>query len=192
MPTNGTKLFQLKNVGFKEIIFELGFANSMALEQAIITWIHLICSAIWVGGSLFIAIVFAPILKTLVPTMEERLQIMIRVGRRFNKIAIPALLILIATGVWNSHQILSRPDFLFTSSYGVMLVIKMFLVAALLGSFAVHVRIIRKDIEEKIMQKELSQEQIVRLRKKIIIVGEVTVVLSVLVLLFAAILDAGL
>jgi putative copper export protein len=192
VPTNGTKLFQLKNVGFKEIIFELGFANSMALEQAIITWIHLICSAIWVGGSLFIAIVFAPILKTLVPTMEERLQIMIRVGRRFNKIAIPALLILIATGVWNSHQILSRPDFLFTSSYGVMLVIKMFLVAALLGSFAVHVRIIRKDIEEKIMQKELSQEQIVRLRKKIIIVGEVTVVLSVLVLLFAAILDAGL
>ena len=164
----------------------------MALEQAIITWIHLICSAIWVGGSLFIAIVFAPILKSMVPTMEERLQIMIKVGRRFNKIAIPALLILIATGIWNSQQILSRPEFLFTSSYGTMLIIKMFLVAALLGSFAIHVRIIRKDVEEKIMRKELSQEQIVRLRKKIIIVGEVTVVLSVLVLLFAAILDAGL
>jgi putative copper export protein len=164
----------------------------MALEQAIITWIHLICSAIWVGGSLFIAIVFAPILKTMVPTMEERLQIMIKVGRRFNKIAIPALLILIATGIWNSQQILSRPDFLFTSSYGMMLVIKMFLVAALLGSFAIHVRIIRKDVEEKIMQKQLTQEQVTRLRKKIIIVGEVTVVLSVLVLLFAAILDAGI
>lgn len=164
----------------------------MALEQAIITWIHLICSAIWVGGSLFIAIVFAPILKTMVPTMEERLQIMIKVGRRFNKIAIPALLILIATGIWNSQQILSRPDFLFTSSYGMMLIIKMFLVAALLGSFAIHVRIIRKDVEEKIMQKQLSQEQVTRLRKKIIIVGEVTVVLSVLVLLFAAILDAGI
>jgi len=164
----------------------------MALDQAIITWIHLICSAIWVGGSLFIAIVFAPILKSMVPTMEERLQIMIKVGRRFNKIAIPALLILIATGIWNSQQILSRPEFLFTSSYGMMLIIKMFLVAALLGSFAIHVRIIRKDVEEKIMRKELSQEQIVRLRKKIIIVGEVTVVLSVLVLLFAAILDAGL
>ena len=73
-----------------------------------------------------------------------------------------------------------------------MYIIKMFLVAALLGSFAVHVRIIRKDIEEKIMQKELTQEQVTKLRKKIIIVGEVTVVLSVLVLLFAAILDAGL
>lgn len=164
----------------------------MALEQAIITWIHLICSAIWVGGSLFIAIVFAPVLKTLSPSMEERLQIMIRVGRRFNKIAIPALLILIATGIWNSHQLLSRPDFLLSSSYGVMLVVKMFLVAALLASFAIHVRIIRKDVEEKILQKQLSETQIVKLRKKIIIVGEITVVLSVLVLLFAAILDAGL
>jgi putative copper export protein len=192
VPTNGTKLFELKNVGFKEIIFESKRKSSLALEQAIVTWIHLICSAIWVGGSLFIAIVFAPILKSMVPTMQERLQIMIKVGRRFNKIAIPALLILIATGVWNSHQILSRPEFLFTSSYGMMLIIKMFLVAALLGSFALHVRIIRKEVEDKIMQGQLSQEQIVKLRKKIIIVGEVTVVLSVLVLLFAAILDAGL
>ncbi|NDB32157.1 MAG: copper-binding protein [Nitrososphaeria archaeon] len=164
----------------------------MALEQAIITWIHLICSAIWVGGSLFIAIVFAPILKTMVPTMEERLQIMIKVGRRFNKIAVPALLILIATGIWNSKEFLGNPGYLMSSSYGNMLIIKMFLVVALLASFAVHVRIIRKDIEEKIMKKEFDEKQIKKLRKKIIIVGEITVVLSVLILLFAAILDAGL
>lgn len=164
----------------------------MALEQAIITWIHLICSAIWVGGSLFIAIVFAPVLKTMAPSVQERLQIMIKVGRRFNKVAIPALLILIATGIWNSHQMLSRPEFLFSSSYGTMLLIKMFLVAALLGSFAIHVRIIRKDVEQQIIEKQFSDAQIAKLRKKIIIVGEVTVVISVLILLFAAILDTGI
>lgn len=164
----------------------------MSLEQALITWVHLICSAIWVGGSLFIAMVFAPILKTMSPSVEERLQIMIKVGRRFNKVAIPALLILIITGIYNSQQILSRPDFLFSSSYGMMLIIKMILVAALLASFAVHVRIIRKDVEQKMLEKQLSESQIVKLRKKIIIVGEITVVLSVLVLLFAAILDAGI
>ena len=164
----------------------------MALEQALITWVHLIASAIWVGGSLFIAMVFAPILKTMTPSVQERLQIMIKVGRRFNKIAIPALLILIATGIWNSHQMLNRPEFLFSSSYGMMLVIKMFLVAALLGSFAVHVRIIRKEVEQQIMQNQLSDAQIAKLRKKIIIVGEITVVISVLIMLFAAILDAGL
>lgn len=164
----------------------------MALEQAIIMWIHLICSAIWVGGSLFIAIVFAPILKSIMPTMEDRIHTMVKVGRRFNKIAIPALIILIVTGIWNSHQLLSRPDLLLSTNYGVILIIKMFAVFALLCSYAVHVRIIRKDVEEKIMRKEFNETQILKLRKKIIIVGEVTVVLSVLVLFLAALLNSGI
>ncbi len=163
----------------------------MAIEQALITWIHLISSAIWVGGSLFIAVVFAPVLKAMSPSIEERLQIMIKVGRRFNKIAIPSLVILIGTGVYNAHQILMRPDFLLSTSYGTMLVIKIVLVVALLVSFAVHVRIIRKDVEQKIVEKQLTEAQISKLRKKIIVVGEITVVLSVAVLFFAALLDAG-
>ena len=164
----------------------------MALEQAIIMWIHLICSAIWVGGSLFIAIVFAPILKSIMPTMEDRIHTMVKVGRRFNKIAIPALIILIVTGIWNSHQLLSRPDLLLSTNYGVILIIKIFVVFALLCSYAVHVRIIRKDVEEKIMRKEFNETQILKLRKKIIIVGEVTVVLSVLVLFLAALINSGI
>jgi putative copper resistance protein D len=164
----------------------------MALEQAIITWIHLISSAIWVGGSLFIAVVFAPVLKTMSSSVEERLQIMVKVGRKFNKIAMPSLMILIGTGIFNSHQILSRPDFLFSTTYGILLVIKIILVAVLLASFVVHVRIIRKDVEQRIMEKRLSEVQIVRLRKKIIIVGQLTVGLSIAILLIAALLDAGI
>jgi uncharacterized membrane protein len=164
----------------------------MAIEQAIITWIHLISSAIWVGGSLFIAVVFAPVLKTMSSSVEERLQIMVKVGRKFNKIAMPSLLILIGTGIFNSHQILSRPDFLFSTTYGILLVIKIILVTALLASFAVHIRIIRKDVEQKIMEKQFSEAQIVKLRKKIIVVGQLTVGLSLAILLVAALLDAGI
>lgn len=164
----------------------------MALEQAIITWIHLISSAIWVGGSLFIAVVFAPVLKTMSSSVEERLQIMVKVGRKFNKIAMPSLMILIGTGIFNSHQILSRPEFLFSTTYGILLIIKIILVAALLASFVVHVRIIRKDVEQKITEKQLSEVQIIRLRKKIIIVGQLTVGLSIAILFVAALLDAGI
>ena len=164
----------------------------LALEQAIITWIHLVCAAIWVGGSLFIAMVFAPLLKTMAPTVEERLQIMIKVGRRFNKIAIPSLVILIATGIFNVHQMILRPDFLLSTSYGLMVVIKIILVIALLISFGAHVRIIRKEVEQKIVQKQLSEVQVARLRKKIIIVGETTVVISIAILFVAALLDAGI
>ena len=85
-----------------------------AIEQAIITWIHLVSATIWVGGSLFIGIVFSPLLKTMTNSVQERMQIMIRVGKRFNKIAVPALIILIATGMYNSHLILgSAYDFSF-------------------------------------------------------------------------------
>ena len=164
----------------------------MAIEQAIITWIHLVASAIWVGGSLFIAMVFAPVLKTMSSSVEDRLQIMIRVGRKFNRIAIPSLMILIATGIFNAHQMLIKPDFLFSTSYGVLLVIKIVFVVGLLVAFGIHVRIIRKEVEQKITEKQLSDSQIARLRTKIIIVGQVIVILSVAVLFMAALLDAGI
>jgi putative copper export protein len=162
-----------------------------ALEQAIITWIHLVSAAIWVGGSLFIGIVFSPLLKTIANSLEERMQIMIRVGRRFNKIAVPSLIILMATGLYNSHVLLSKPELLVATSYGIFLIIKIILVVALIIIYAIHVRVIRKDIEEKIMSNQMPEHQIQKLRKKIIILGEITVVLSLAILFLASLLDAG-
>tara|TARA_Y100001935_G_C17224306_1_gene466943 strand:- start:29 stop:529 length:501 start_codon:yes stop_codon:yes gene_type:complete len=163
----------------------------MALEQALLTWIHITSASIWVGGSLFIGVVFAPILKKMSMPVEERIQLMVQVGRRFNKFALPALFILIATGLYQAHLVLQKSDILYETSYGHVLIIKIILVAALLILYAVHVRIIRKDVEDKIIAKEMPQEQLQKLRKKIIILGEVTVVLSVIILFLAAVLNAG-
>jgi putative copper resistance protein D len=162
-----------------------------AIEQAIITWIHLIAAAIWVGGSLFIGIVFSPLLKTMTNSVEERMQIMIRVGRRFNKVAVPSLIILMVTGLYSSHVLLSKPDLLVATSYGTFLIIKIILVIVLIIIYAIHVRVIRKDVEEKIMSNQMPEIEIQKLRKKIIILGEITVVLSIAILFFAALLDAG-
>ena len=163
----------------------------MALEQALLTWIHITSAAIWVGGSLFIGVVFAPILKKMSMPVEERIQLMVQVGRRFNKLAMPALFILIATGMYQAHLVLQKSEILYETSYGHVLIIKIILVAALLVLYAVHVRIIRKDVEDKIIAKQMPQEQLQKLRKKIIILGEVTVVLSVIILFLAALLNAG-
>ena len=95
----------------------------MALEQALLTWIHITSAAIWVGGSLFIGVVFAPILKKLSMPVEERIQLMVQVGRRFNKLAMPALFILIATGMYQAHLVLQKTDILYETSYGHVLII---------------------------------------------------------------------
>ena len=163
----------------------------MALEQALLTWIHITSAAIWVGGSLFIGVVFAQIFKKMSMPVEERIQLMVQVGRRFNKLALPALFILIATGMYQAHLVLQKSDILYETSYGHVLIIKMILVAALLVLYAVHVRIIRKDVEDKIIAKEMPQEELQKLRKKIIILGEVTVVLSIIILFLASVLNAG-
>ena len=163
----------------------------MALEQALLTWIHITSAAIWVGGSLFIGVVFAPILKKMSMPVEERIQLMVQVGRRFNKLALPALFILIATGMYQAHLVLQKSDILYETSYGHVLIIKIILVAALVILYAVHVRIIRKDVEDRIIAKEMPQEELQKLRKKIIILGEVTVVLSVIILFLASVLNAG-
>ena len=164
----------------------------MAIEQAIITWIHLTSAAIWVGGSLFIGAVLAPILKTMSYSLEERLQMMIRVGRRFNKIAIPSLIILIGTGIYNSYPFFNNFELLFSTSYGNLLTIKIILVTALIITYIIHVRIIRKDIEEQIMSKKMSEQQIKKLRFKIIILGEIIVIISVGVLFMAALLNSSI
>ena len=163
----------------------------MALEQALLTLVHITSAAIWVGGSLFIGVVFAPILKKMSMPVEERIQLMVQVGRRFNKLAMPALFILMATGMYQAHLVLQKSDILYETSYGHVLIIKMVLVAALVALYAVHVRIIRKDVEDKIIAKQMPEDQLQKLRKKIIILGEVTVVLSVIILFLASVLNAG-
>ena len=118
----------------------------MAIEQAVLTLIHITCAAIWVGGSLFIGAVFAPILKKMSMPVEERLQLMIKVGRRFNKIAVPALIILMATGIYQAHLILQKSELLVESSYGNILIIKVILVAALIGTCLLYTSPSPRDI----------------------------------------------
>ena len=164
----------------------------MTMEQVVITWIHLLCASIWVGGSIFLGLVLAPLLKKMSFPTEERLNLMIKTGRRFNKIALPALIILIATGIYNSHLVLQNNEILFSTSYGAFLITKIILVIALIVTFAIHIRIFDKNVEEKIAAKRITDSELQKLQKSAMILGETTVVISVAILFFAAILDVGI
>jgi putative copper export protein len=164
----------------------------MAIEQAIITWAHLVSASIWVGGGIFLGIVLAPLLKRMSFSIEERLELMIKTGRRFNKIALPSLAILIITGIYNSHLVFQSPEILFSSSYGAFLITKVILVIALIVTFVIHIRVFSKDVEEKITKRQIAENELQKLNRKGMILGETTVMLSVAILFFAALLDAGI
>jgi len=99
---------------------------------------------------------------------------------------------LIATGLYNSSNILSRPQFLLSTNYGIILVIKIILVISLIVMFIIHVRIIRSEIEKKIESKQMLPEIVNRLRSKIISLGRIMVFVSVAILLMAALLRSGI
>jgi putative copper export protein len=164
----------------------------MAIEQAIITWAHLVSASIWVGGGIFLGIVLTPLLKRMSFSIEERLELMIKTGRRFNKIALPSLAILIITGIYNSHLVFQSPEILFSSSYGAFLITKVILVIALIVTFVIHIRVFSKDVEEKITKRQIADNELQKLNRKGMILGETTVMLSVAILFFAALLDAGI
>ena len=163
----------------------------MPISDALMMWAHLVAASIWVGGSIFIGIVLAPMLKTLSDSVEGRLYIMIRVGRKFNKIAVPSLIVLIVTGIYNSSNLLKNPSLILSTSYGQILVIKVILVVILLITFAIHVRLIRSEIEKKIESGQFSEDLVQKIRSKIIALGRITVIVSIAILFMAALLHSG-
>ena len=89
-------------------------------------------------------------------------------------------------------MVLQSTEILFTSSYGAFLITKIVLVIALIVTFAVHIRLFSKDIEQKISARQIADTELKKLNKKGMILGETTVVISVAILFFAALMDAGI
>ena len=164
----------------------------MALSDSLVMWVHLICSSIWVGGSIFIGVVLVPVLKTNTKSVEELVALMVKVGRRFNKITLPAFGILIATGIYNSRGFFADPSMLLVTTYGMILLTKIILVIATVGTYVVHVRLMNADMERKILSGQGGNIYVQSVRTKIIILGEIIVILSIAILLLAALLRGGI
>jgi putative copper export protein len=163
----------------------------MSVSEALLTWVHLITASIWVGGSIFLGIVLAPMLKSITGTLEDRITLMIKIGRRFNKIAMPSFAILIITGIYKSHSFLEEPSLLLGTNYGIILFFKIILVIATLIIYIIHIRLLNANTEKTILAGNAETIYIHSIRSKIIHLGRITVILSVAILLLAALLDSG-
>lgn len=164
----------------------------MAVADGLVTWVHLLAASIWVGGSIFLGIVLVPVLKTHTKTLEEMVALMVKIGRRFNKITIPAFAALIASGIYNSRAFFGEPGAVLDTTYGIILLIKVILVIGTIVAYIVHIRLLDADMERKILSGQGGNIYVQSVRIKIIVLGEVIVVLSVAILLLAALLDSGI
>ena len=130
-------------------------------------------------------------LKTITKTVEERVALMIKIGREFNKIAMPSFGILIITGIYNSRSLFEQPGLFLDTKYGIILLIKIILVVITISTYAVHVKILNTETERKLEVENAGNVYVQSIRSKIISLGRITVILSILILLLAALLHDG-
>jgi putative copper export protein len=161
------------------------------LTEGLVVWLHLVAASIWVGGSIFIGVVLSPMLNMITRTVEERIIILINIGRRFSYIAIPSFGVLVLTGIYNSKAFLFDPSTLYQTNYGVILLVKISLVFATLIAYVIHIRTINSETETGIVTGNASKALVQSIRSKIILLGRTIVILPILILLLAAFLDVG-
>jgi putative copper export protein len=166
--------------------------RTMAVADGLVMWVHLVGASIWVGGSIFLGIVLVPVLKSHTKSLEEMVALMVKIGRRFNRISVPAFGALIASGLYNSRAFIAEPSAVFDTTYGIILLTKIILVIATILAYIVHIRLLDADMERKIMSGQGGSVYVQSVRTKIIILGEIIVVFSVAILLLAALLDSGI
>jgi copper transport protein len=103
----------------------------------IVDWLHLLAASLWIGGLLYISMIYLPILKQ--KSLLEGVRSLISILPHYAALAITGILILLVTGPFDATTHISTLDQLITTEYGRTLIVKSILVAALMITSAIHI-----------------------------------------------------
>jgi copper transport protein len=93
-----------------------------------IDYVHLVAGGLWVGLLLQLALV----ILLVVPLLDDRAGFLAGSVRRFSWVAVPTVIVIVATGVIQSIDRLGGIDELFDTGYGLTLTMKILLLAPVL------------------------------------------------------------
>jgi copper transport protein len=103
----------------------------------LVAWVHLLAGSVWLGGIAVIALIWLRRLRGAGPQLRQAV-----IGEllpRFGRVALPAFLVVVLTGLVNAYIQLRHPALLWESSYGRALLVKSALVAIIASVSYTHV-----------------------------------------------------
>lgn len=104
-------------------------------------WLHLTSAAVWTGGAAVLVLAWGPALRR--DSRAARLDVARSVLPTFGRIALPAFGVVLVTGLVSSVVELGRPEALWQSDYGRVLMIKIDVVALVVAASYQHARRLR-------------------------------------------------
>ncbi len=121
--------------------------NSNILVYAVLVdWLHLLAASLWVGGMLYISLIYLPAMKG--NTALERARSLVSLLPHYSPLAITGVIIMAVSGPFNAVIHLTSLNQLITTAYGRALVIKVLLVGTLLLTSAIHLGILRPRLKK--------------------------------------------
>lgn len=112
-----------------------------------IDWLHLLAAAFWVGGIMYIATTYLPVIHR--APIAERARSLITVLPYYTPWAIAGVAIMAVTGPFSATFHLTSWVQFITTAYGRALVVKILLVGALLTTSSIHVGLLRPRLKKE-------------------------------------------
>ncbi len=116
-------------------------SKNVVLLAVLSDWLHLLAASLWIGGMLYIATTYLPVIMR-VP-LQERIRSLLAVLPRYSPLAFAGVIIMTITGPFNATTRMDSFAQLLATTYGRVLIVKVLLVAGLLATSAYHVFILR-------------------------------------------------
>lgn len=106
--------------------------------ETLVDWVHLVAAGVWIGGLVQLLLAAALV----APYVSDRAGLLGALVRRFSLIALPSVTVIVATGAVQSISRLGGVKDLVHSDYGYTLLVKLVLLAPLMGLGAINLLII--------------------------------------------------
>ncbi len=115
--------------------------GNMSILAVLSDWLHLLAASLWIGGMLYIATIYLPILMRI--PFQERISSLLSVLPRYSLLAIAGILLVSVTGPFDATTHMDSATQLFATTYGRVLIVKVLLVGGLLITSIYHIGFLR-------------------------------------------------
>jgi copper transport protein len=139
-------------------------ASNVLPYSVVIDWLHLMAAALWIGGMLYILLVYLPVLTP--RSLHERARSLLAVLPHYSPLAIAGVLLIAVTGPFTASFHLTSLDQFITTAYGRTLVVKSVLVGALLLTSAYHVFWLRPRLKKEYQKYVYTKERLEKARAR--------------------------
>jgi copper transport protein len=135
-PRARRRLVPLLVIGCAYLVTTPAFAGHPSVESPVAVMfpadvIHVLAASVWVGGVAFLVLALPAAARTLEPPGRTRL--LLATLRRFSPIALGSVVAIAVTGLVQAYIDVRRVEDLVTTTYGILVLAKMVLLAVLIG-----------------------------------------------------------